>query len=56
MLLCSHYIPRSNPDGFAVTLACIDPGSITSSKINTFDGLNWEANFATSTIGGLSKE
>jgi len=46
---CKHcgikafYTPRSNPDGMAVNLRCLDvqPGSVS---IVPFDGQNWEAN------------
>ena len=37
------YIPRSNPDGFAVTWRCIDGWQALSATINPFDGQNWEA-------------
>ncbi|KAI9139275.1 Mss4-like protein, partial [Paraphysoderma sedebokerense] len=39
----AFYIPRSNPDGVAVTLACIYSQTIGSVKIIQFDGQNWEA-------------
>ncbi len=37
------YIPRSNPDGFAVNSRCLDtqPESLT---VVPFDGVNWEKN------------
>ena len=38
----SFYIPRSNPDGFSVNVRCIDPGTIESLSLETFDGRNWE--------------
>jgi len=46
---CKHcgikpfYTPRSNPDGVAVNLRCLDvqPKSV---KVVAFDGQNWEAN------------
>lgn len=40
----SYYIPRSNPDGVAVTWRCLDDWESLDVKINTFDGQNWEAN------------
>jgi len=39
----SFYIPRSNPDGYSVNARCLDPGTVTSMTIDTFDGRNWEA-------------
>ena len=43
----SFYIPRSNPDGFAVTWRCLDdPHDFSAVHINSFDGVNWEANAA----------
>ena len=36
------YRPRSNPDGWGVTLQCVDPGTISSVVIKRFDGANWE--------------
>lgn len=43
----SFYIPRSNPDGVAITWRCLDaPQDFTSIQINPFDGVNWEANAA----------
>jgi hypothetical protein len=38
----SFYIPRSNPDGYSVNVRCLDPGTIASMKVDTFDGRNWE--------------
>ena len=52
--ICSFYHPRSNPDGVAVTVACIAPGTVASVQIRAFDGLNWEAAFAASTIAAQS--
>jgi hypothetical protein len=40
----SFYIPRSNPDGFAVTWRCLDHWQSLDVTINRFDGQNWEAN------------
>jgi len=47
-LFCSRcgitpfYKPRSNPDGWGVTLQCIDPGTIASVEVRHFDGLHWD--------------
>ena len=38
----SFYVPRSNPDGFSVNVRCLDPGTIDSMEIDTFDGRHWE--------------
>lgn len=40
----SFYIPRSNPDGYAVTYRCLDDWMDLDVTINPFDGQNWEAN------------
>ncbi len=42
----SFYIPRSNPDGYAVTWRCLDDWDALDVTINRFDGQNWEANAA----------
>lgn len=38
----SFYAPRSNPEGVSVNLRCLDPGSIASTIVKPFDGVNWE--------------
>ncbi|MBA0681037.1 hypothetical protein Goari_012699, partial [Gossypium aridum] len=40
--ITSFYTQRSNPDGIAVTLACLDPGTLSHVEIRNFDGKNWE--------------
>ena len=42
----SYYVPRSNPDGISVNARCIDAGSVRSTRIEPFDGRNWEQNAA----------
>lgn len=42
----SFYIPRSNPDGYAVTWRCLDDWAQLSPNQANFDGQNWEANAA----------
>ena len=42
----SFYIPRSNPDGYAVTWRCLDDWDKLNVTINRFDGQNWEQNAA----------
>lgn len=50
------YIPRSNPDGFAVTIHCIVPGTVRSMSIQQFDGQNWDAAYETTCIAQYSKK
>jgi len=40
----SYYIPRSNPDGVAVTWRCLDDWQTLDATVCPFDGQNWEAN------------
>lgn len=40
----SFYIPRSNPDGYAITWRCLDDWQSLEADISKFDGQNWEAN------------
>lgn len=40
----SFYIPRSNPDGVAVTWRCLDDWENLDVTVSPFDGQNWEAN------------
>lgn len=42
----SFYRPRSNPDGYAITLRCLDNWRNIEVVIDQFDGVNWEANAA----------
>ena len=47
---CSHcgvksfYVPRSHPDGISVNGRCLDPDTISSVILSSFDGRNWEQN------------
>ena len=43
----SFYIPRSNPDGYAVTWRCLDDWQDLDVTVNKFDGQNWEQNAGT---------
>lgn len=48
------YIPRSNQDGYAITVACVTTlGNVT---VESFDGQNWESAFEVSDISKYSKE
>ena len=38
----SFYVPRSNPDGYSVNARCLDPGTVKSLSVDSFDGRNWE--------------
>ncbi|KDO19094.1 hypothetical protein SPRG_15573 [Saprolegnia parasitica CBS 223.65] len=49
------YIPRSNPDGFAITIACIAPGTVQHVEVKRYDGQNWEAQYETADIAKYSK-
>ncbi|ETW08527.1 hypothetical protein H310_01090 [Aphanomyces invadans] len=49
------YVPRSNPDGVAVTIACITPGTVTHVDIQQYDGQNWETSYVSSGIAKYSK-
>lgn len=40
----SFYVPRSNPDGIAVTWRCLDDWDTLDVTVAPFDGQNWEAN------------
>lgn len=49
----SFYVPRSNPDGYSVSLRCLDAGTIEHVTYEDFDGQNWEQ--AGHTLARLSK-
>lgn len=53
--ITSFYIPRSNPDGVAVTFRCVDPGTLKHVEIRHFDGQNWESSFNQTGISSCSK-
>lgn len=46
------YIPRSNQDGYAVTLPCADWGEDgpPPTEVRFFDGINWEASYLATRI------
>eukprot|EP00934_Nitzschia_sp_Nitz4_P008640 Nitzschia sp. Nitz4//scaffold85_size83877//29863//30174//NITZ4_005224-RA/size83877-processed-gene-0.138-mRNA-1//-1//CDS//3329559122//8630//frame0 len=53
------YRPRSNPDGYGITLHCIDMDSVSVKpevEFREFDGQNWEDFLEQSGIGALSKK
>lgn len=51
----SFFIPRTNPDGIAVTVACVDQSTVDSIKTEFFDGEHWEQAFAASDMAKYSK-
>lgn len=53
--ITSFYVPRSNPDGVAVTYRCIDPGTVTHVEIKFYDGENWEDSYDASGVASCSK-
>uniref|UniRef100_A0A1D1XDK0 Centromere protein V n=2 Tax=Anthurium amnicola TaxID=1678845 RepID=A0A1D1XDK0_9ARAE len=53
--ITSFYVPRSNPDGVAVTFRCVDSGTLTHVEIRYFDGKHWEKSFNQTSIASFSK-
>jgi hypothetical protein len=53
--ICSFYVPRSNPDGYAITVHCLDPGTLRSVVVNKADGQHWEDFMAKSDIRKFSE-
>jgi hypothetical protein len=53
--ILSFYIPRSNPDGYAITYHCVDWGEDgpPETEIKYYDGENWEKSHAAT---GIAKE
>ena len=49
------YRPRSNPDGWAITFHCLDPGTVDDVEVRRFDGQNWEAFIDNSGIKQFSR-
>jgi hypothetical protein len=54
--ITSFFIPRSNPDGIAVTVNCVDPGTISHAEIRYYDGINWEKSYDQTFISTFSKK
>ncbi len=52
--ICSFYVPRSNPDGKAITVHCIDPGTVRSCTVKQFDGVHWEDAYAATSITSIT--
>ncbi|KAI3910081.1 hypothetical protein MKW92_015047 [Papaver armeniacum] len=53
--ITSFYTPRSNPDGIAVTINCVDPGTVTHVEVKPFDGRNWDRSYRQTSIASCSK-
>jgi len=52
------YVPRSNPDGIAITLSCVDFGDneqMIPIEVKHFDGVHWEESFAATSISNEIK-
>ncbi|GAM25638.1 hypothetical protein SAMD00019534_088130 [Acytostelium subglobosum LB1] len=52
--ICTHYIPRSNPDGVDVNVRTFDDYYTTKFAITKFDGQHWEQ--GAHELSHLSKE
>lgn len=50
----SFYVPRSNPDGFSISLRCVVPGTFDAVAYEDFDGQNWDEGGPA--LAALSKE
>ncbi|KAK4749164.1 hypothetical protein SAY87_026613 [Trapa incisa] len=53
--ITSFYIPRSNPDGIAITYRCVDPGTLAHIEIKLYDGKNWESSYISTEIASCTK-
>ena len=51
------YVPRSNPDGYGITLGCVDWGSGArpSIVVKQYDGVHWQRSHAETNISAESK-
>lgn len=53
----AFYRPRSNPDGYAVTIYCVNRPEGTTVTYKDYDGQNWEQEYAgNEEIKTMSKE
>ena len=41
----SFYVPRSHPEGYSVTVRCLDEGTLEGMTIVHKDGKNWEKTY-----------
>jgi hypothetical protein len=50
----SFYQPRSHPDGINVNVRCLDPETIESTEVTSFDGQHWEEHYPEGRATGYS--
>jgi hypothetical protein len=51
------YTPRSNPDGYGITLKCVDFGDNPPEiEIQKYDGVNWEKSYGATNITSQTAE
>ncbi|KAI3909542.1 hypothetical protein MKW98_013959 [Papaver atlanticum] len=43
--ITSFYVPRFDPDGVALIVNCVDPGTLKHIEVKHVDGKNWEKIF-----------
>jgi hypothetical protein len=41
----SFYVPRSHPDGFSINARCLDPGTVETLTVRSFNGQEWEQQY-----------
>ena len=49
------YVPRSNPDGYAITVHCLDNWQEMDIVLKQFDGTHWDESFCQTGIGECSR-
>jgi hypothetical protein len=50
----AFYVPRSNPDGYSINVRCLEPETIRTVNVSSFDGRHWED--SSGALTHLSKE
>lgn len=53
--ITSFYVPRSDPNGVALTVKCVDHGTLKHIEIKHVDGRNWEKIFGHGDGGGQKR-
>ena len=53
--ICTHYRPRSNPDGVAITVFTLAPGTVSSVTTRKYDGIHWEDAYAETQIASQTR-
>lgn len=48
-------LPCSNPESYAITIYCVDPGTIGQLTFKKFNGVSWEEAYRTSGIATASR-